>query len=182
MVIAGYMVPTVLPADSLAWRRSLVASLGAIVAGNPARTLRPERLRKGSSAIPLGRFFKGTTPDKTFTTQIVRIGDELEILALSAEPTVEWQGILEDATTRAQGIRLYTGYLGAVFGYLPTAKQVTEGGYEVNGFQSLFGMSGHFDSVRIGPAVAGCVRSALEALKHTKDGAVSRAGSSTGAG
>ena len=79
-------------------------------------------------------------------------------------------------------IRLYTGYLGAVFGYLPTAKQVTEGGYEVNGFQSLFGMSGRFDSRRIFPAVAGCVRSALEALEHPNDRAAPCAGSSPGTG
>ena len=65
--------------------------------------------------------------------------------ALSAEPTLAWQRILDDAAPRAaQAIRLYTGYLGDVFGYLPTAKQVREGGYEVNGFQSLFGTIGPF--------------------------------------
>ena len=81
----------------------------------------------------------GATPDKELAVHIVRLDDDLEILALSAEPTVDWQHILDEACPRLpQGIRLYTGYLGAVFGYLPTAKQVTEGGYEVNGFQRLF--------------------------------------------
>jgi hypothetical protein len=98
-------------------------------------------------------------------------------LALSAEPTVEWQRILDDASPHAsRTMRLYTGYLGAVFGYLPTAKQVTEGGYEVNGFQSLFGLSGRFDSNRILAAVTGCVGSAIDDLERTDDGAVARAG------
>lgn len=177
MVIAGYMVPTVTSADSVAWRESLVARLDAIIAEGPARTLRPARLRSGSSAIALGAFFKGTAPDKKLTVQILRLGDELELLALSAEPTVEWQGILDDASPRpSQSIRLYTGYLGDVFGYLPTARQVTEGGYEVNGFQSLFGMSGRFDPNRILAAVTGCVRSAVENLERADESAISCAG------
>jgi hypothetical protein len=60
------------------------------------------------------------------------------------------------------------GYLGALFGYLPTAAQVAEGGYEVDGFQPLFGLSGHFEADRITPAVVGCVRSAFEAMELAK--------------
>ena len=177
MVIAGYMVPSVTSADSVAWRESLTAGLGAIIAEGPAKTLRPQRLRSGSSAIPLSAFFTGIAPDKKLAVQILRLGDGLEIFALSAEPTVDWQRILDDASPRAsQAIRLYTGYLGDVFGYLPTARQVTEGGYEVNGFQSLFGMSGRFDSIRIFAAVTGCVRSAIDDLEGADNRAVSRAG------
>jgi hypothetical protein len=177
MVVAGYMVPSVTSADSVAWRESLVARLGAVIAGGPSQTLRPERARTGSSVIPLSAFFAGTAPDKKLTVQILRLGDALEIIALSAEPTVEWQAILDDAISASpQAIRLYTGYLGDVFGYLPTARQVSEGGYEVNGFQSLFGMSGRFDASRIFAAVTGCVRSAVDDLERTDDGAVARAG------
>lgn len=177
MIIAGYMVPTVTSADAVAWRESLVTALGAIVAQGPARTLRPDGLRAGSSAIPLSAFFTGTTPDKRLTVQILRLGDQLEIFALSAEPTVEWQGILDDACPgSSKAIRLYTGYLGDVFGYLPTARQVTEGGYEVNGFQSLFGLSGRFDANRIAATVTGCVNSAIDSLERADDGAVSCAG------
>ncbi len=139
--------------------------------------LRPERVRTGSSAIPLSAFFTGTAPDKKLTVQILRLGDELEVVALSAEPTVEWQRILDETSPHAsQAIRLYTGYLGDVFGYLPTARQVTEGGYEVNGFQSLFGMYGRFDSNRILAAVTGCVTSAIDNLERADDGAMTCAG------
>jgi hypothetical protein len=177
MVIAGYMWPVTSSADSVAWRESLVNRFGAIIDGGVSQTLRPMCLQSGSSAIPLGAFFTGTAPDKKLTVQILRLGEELEIFALSAEPTVEWQAILNDAAPRAsQAIRLYTGYLGEVFGYLPTASQVTEGGYEVNGFQSLFGMSGRFDQNRILSAVTGCVKQAIDDLERAEAGAVSCAG------
>jgi hypothetical protein len=95
--------------------------------------------------------------------QVVRIGNQLEIVALSAEASVEWERILDDAmSTRLGQIRLYAGYMGALFGYLPTAAQIPKGGYEVEGFQPLFGLSGRFDPAKIGPAVIGCVKRALE--------------------
>ena len=81
--------------------------------------------------------------------------------------TVELHRILDGAfPASVQTLRLYTGYLGAAFGYLPTAKQVTEGGYEVNGFQSLFGLSGRFEPGRIEPAVCECLKSALDELER----------------
>ena len=101
-------------------------------------------------------------PDKMLAAQIVRIGEELEIVSLSAEATVGWERILDEVVPVDSGrIRLYAGYLGALFGYLPTAAQVPEGGYEVAGFQALFGLSGDFKSDRIDPAVAGCVKEIL---------------------
>ena len=116
-------------------------------------------MQTGSAQIPLGDFFEGSSPDKPLAVQVVRIGEELEIVALSAEACVEWQRILDEAVPLPAGrIRLYAGYLGALFGYLPTAAQIPEGGYEVEGFQPLFGLSGRFESGRIGPAIAGCVR------------------------
>ena len=170
MVVAGYMVPTVTSADSVAWRESLVARLDAIIVDGPERTLRPQQLRAASSAIPLSAFFAGTAPDKKFTVQILRLGDQLEIFAMSAEPTVEWQEILDEAAPRyPQRFRLYAGYLGAMFGYLPTASQAAEGGYEVKGFQSLFGMSGRFKSDKIGVAVCDCIRVALDDLERASD-------------
>jgi hypothetical protein len=82
---------------------------------------------------------------------------------------VEWERVLDQALPIQSGrIRLYAGYLGAVFGYLPTAAQVPEGGYEVEGFQPFFGMSGRFESDQIGAAVAGCVKSAFEDLERAK--------------
>ena len=108
-------------------------------------------------------FFHGSVPAKKLAAQVVGIGDELEILALSAEASVGWERILDEAIPAPPGrIRLHAGYLGALYGYLPTPTQVAEGGYEVEGFQPLFGLSGRFKPAEIGPAVVGCVRRAFQ--------------------
>jgi hypothetical protein len=149
------------------WSQSLAAGVCDIAQGRPAKTFAPTNLQMGSARIPLGDFFTGSTPDKMLTAQIVGIGEELEIVALSAEPSVEWQRTLDEAVPApSRRIRLYAGYLGALFGYLPTAAQIPQGGYEVEGFQPLFGLSGHFMPDRIGPAMAGCVRDALADLER----------------
>jgi hypothetical protein len=88
------------------------------------------------------------------------------LVALSAEVTVEWEAILDrEAPVRDGILRLYAGYLGALYGYLPTAVQIREGSYEVKGFQPLFGLSGHFDAEKIIPAVADCVKRAIHDSK-----------------
>ena len=132
--------------DWARWSQSLTAGVCDIAQGDPVTTFSPTSLQTGSAGIPLGDFFKGSTPAKMLAAQVVRIGEELEIVALSAEATVEWEPILDEAVPAPSGrIRLYAGYLGALFGYLPTAAQVPEGGYEVEGFQPLFGLSGRFE-------------------------------------
>jgi hypothetical protein len=155
--------------DWVRWSQSLAVRLCEITQRDRAGTFSPSRLRTGSAAIPLDDFFHGSVPDKMLSAQIVRIGDELEIVALSAEVTVEWERILDQAIPTAPGrIRLHAGYLGALFGYLPTAAQIPQGGYEVEGFQPLFGLSGRFQSDRIEPAITGCVKSAFEDLERAK--------------
>jgi len=152
--------------DWMRWSQSLATTVCDIAQGSPAVRFLPTRLQTGSAGIPLGDFFEGSVPDKPLAVQVVRIGQEtgqaLEIVALSAEACVEWQRILDEAMPPAETlVRLYVGYLGALFGYLPTAAQIPEGGYEVEGFQPLFGLSGHFEADRISAAVVGCVRNAF---------------------
>jgi len=166
-IVSGPLFASPSAEDWGRWSRSLAAGVYDIAQGSPAKTFSPASLQTGSVKIPLGDFFKGTIPDKMLAAQIVRIGNELEIVALSAEPSVEWERILDEAVPIPAGrIRLYAGYLGALFGYLPTAAQVLEGGYEVEGFQPLFGLSGRFDPGLIGPAVTGCVKDAFEMLER----------------
>jgi hypothetical protein len=165
--------PLFVPASADEWTRwsqSLAEGVCGIAQGKPVTTFSPANLQTGSTKIPLGDFFTGSIPDKMLAAQVVRIGEELEIVALSAEPSVEWQRTLDEAVPVRSGcVRLYTGYLGALFGYLPTAAQIPQGGYEVEGFQPLFGLSGHFKADRIGPAIAGCVSDAFEDLERAKE-------------
>jgi hypothetical protein len=157
--------------DWVRWSRDLAARVCDIAQAGPIKRCSPATLQTGSASIALNSFFSGTTPDKKLTAQIARLGEEFEIVALSAEPSVEWERILDAAAPVGSGrIRLYAGYLGALYGYLPTPAQVPEGGYEVEGFQPLFGLSGHFDSDRIGAAVAGCVTGAFADMERKTAG------------
>jgi hypothetical protein len=152
--------------DWTRWSQSMAAAVRDVLTAGPSTTLPTDSLQCGSASLALDAFFCGSKPDKDLAVQIVRIGQQLEIVALSAEVTVPWQGILDTALPPADGvIRLHAGYAGALFGYLPTAAQVAEGGYEVVGFQQLFGLSGHFEADRIEPAVIGCVRRAFDDLE-----------------
>jgi hypothetical protein len=153
--------------DCMRWRKDLANRVCDIAQGSPGMTFSPSSLRTGSARIPLSDFFAGSTPDKPLTARVIGIGEELEIMALSAEACVGWQPLLDEAIPIESGrLRLYAGYLGALFGYLPTATQVPQGGYEVEGFQPLFGLSGRFIAGRIGPAVAGCARRAFDDLQQ----------------
>jgi hypothetical protein len=169
IVAFGNLFPNLSAEDWKRWSRSLAASVCDIAQGDPVKTLLGTSLQTGSASIPLDSFFVGLTPPKKLAAQIVRIGEEFEIVALSAEPTVGWEGILDEAFPVPSGrIRLYAGYLGALFGYLPTATQVLQGGYEVVGFQPFFSLSGKFDSGRIDSAVTGCVRSAFDDVERAR--------------
>lgn len=156
-------------ADWMRWSKGLASGVCDIALGSTCKAFSPKSLRTGSANIPLSDFFAGATPDKLLAAQVIEIGEELEIVALSAEACVGWARILDAAVPIRPGrIRLYAGYLGALFGYLPTAAQVPEGGYEVEGFQPLFGLSGRFVEDQIGAAVTGCVKRAFEDLEQAK--------------
>jgi hypothetical protein len=151
------------------WSEELAAKVVEIAQGPSGELAAPTYLATGSASLPLGGFFRGATPDKPLAVQIVRLGDILELVALSAEASVEWQDILDrQFPAQAARTRLYAGYLGAMFGYLPTAAQIPEGGYEVEGFQPLFALSGNFDSEKITPAVVGCVELAFGDLQRRR--------------
>ena len=165
--MSGPTFPATAAEEWKRWSESLAARVVEIAQGSSGIKTSPAKLAIGSAGIPLGDFFAGSTPDKPLTTQAVRLGDVFELIALSAEVTVEWQAILDRAIPVPDGhIRLYAGYLGALFGYLPTAVQIGQGGYEVEGFQPLFGLSGKFDAEKITPAVIDCVKQAVAAAGH----------------
>ena len=151
--------------DWARWSEGLADKVVAIAEHPAGTTDAAAALSVGMAQIPLAEFFRGSAPDKPLTVQALRLGEAFELVALSAEVTVDWQSILDCALPAADGrLRLYAGYLGALYGYLPTPRQIGEGGYEVTGFQRLFGLSGNFDAGKIAPAVIGCVKRAIDDL------------------
>jgi hypothetical protein len=164
-VMSGPSFPAPATGEWTRWSDDLAARLVAIAVAPLAKVFSPANLAAGSASIPLGEFFKGSAPDKPLAVQVIRFGHALELVALSAEVTVEWQDIIDrEVPVRDGRTRLYAGYLGALFGYLPTSFQIGQGGYEVEGFQPLFGLSGDFDPEKITPAVIDCVKRAFDDL------------------
>jgi hypothetical protein len=164
-MISGPTFPPYAADDWKRWSENLAAMVAAIAEQPPEKTDAPATLSIAVAQVPLADFFDGVAPDKPLTVQALRLGSAIEIVALSAEVTVEWQPILDSSLPAGEGrLRLYAGYLGTVYGYLPTPRQIGEGGYEVTGFQRLFGLSGNFDAGKIVPAVVGCAKRALDDL------------------
>jgi hypothetical protein len=169
-VMSGPTFPPTAAGEWTRWSENLAAGVAAIADAAPVKVTSPTELATGSASVALSKFFRGSAPDKPLTVQIIRLGETIELVALSAEATVEWRDIIDQELPVENGrIRLYAGYLGALFGYLPTPVQIRQGGYEVEGFQPLFGLSGHFDADAIIPAVMGCVQRAFVALRRRND-------------
>lgn len=72
------------------------------------------------------------------------IGNALIFVGVSAEVVSIYSHFLRQLT-QAQYI-VPVGYMGEVFGYLPTKQMLLEGGYEATGFKSSFLVNGEFNS------------------------------------
>jgi hypothetical protein len=168
ILIAGPSFPAITHDDWKQWNDGLAEAVLRIAAEPAEKSSQPAALATGSAKLPLDAFFRGSAPDKPLVAQTLTLGADIEVIALSAEVTFGWQAILDRQIPAQNGrLRLYAGYLGALYGYLPTREQIREGGYEVEGFQRLFGLSGHFDAEKITPAVVDCVKRALDDLAST---------------
>jgi hypothetical protein len=168
--IQGPTFPPSTPDDYVRWSESLAAAVVRIAQSRANEQPATGTLATGLADVALSSFFEGKTPDKPLLAHIVRLG-AIELMTLSAEVTMEWQPILENKIPPRDGrLRLYAGYLGTLYGYLPTPDQIREGGYEVTGFQHLFGLSGRFDAEKIVPAVVDCVKRAVDDLERAPQG------------
>jgi hypothetical protein len=74
----------------------------------------------------------------------ISFGDKLSFYTISAEPVSEYSKILIDIFD--DEFYIFTGYSDNVFGYLPTQKQIEEGGYESEFSFNTFLITGNFHS------------------------------------
>src|SRR5262249_42603562 len=112
--IAGPTFPSSTPDDYIGWSESLAADMVRIAQGRADKPPEAGALATGLAEIALSSLFQGKAPDKPLTVQIVRLG-AVELIALSAEVTMEWQRILESKVPPRDGrLRLYAGYLGTL--------------------------------------------------------------------
>lgn len=128
----------------------MLAERVVTVLEGPMATIPGARLAARSTRIslplqePLGK--DGPEPESPGpTTDLevawMRLADGLSILALNAEPVVEY-GLW--TKRRFEGRVLPIGYSNGMIGYLPTASQVDEGGYEARDSAAYFGLPAPF--------------------------------------
>lgn len=90
-------------------------------------------LRVEAQAVPWSTMLDGPVGG-ALQLQRLALGDSVDLLGGNAEfcsPWLRWG--------RPGRTTVHVGYLGDVFGYLPSEQQVREGGYEVHGFMRPFG-------------------------------------------
>jgi hypothetical protein len=138
------------------WVTTLSRTIGDLAMATPDSVEDLGPIFAACASVPIGEFFAGRLRNDTaMRVCALRLAKRLELLALGAEPCLDWLHVVTAELGAADGIRLHVGYCGDVFGYLPLPEQVDEGGYEVDGFQPLFSMSGRFRKETLRAAVTG---------------------------
>ncbi len=85
-------------------------------------------------------FDAGKQPRETYTAPLAlwQFGDDLTLLAFSGETVVDYARFAEK---RLGPLRLWiAGYSNDLFGYLPSARVLEEGGYETRGLYVDYGL------------------------------------------
>lgn len=129
-----------LPLSSLPEREQLESSALAPGVLGEWSSIMLERLDSLSSSIPL-------------EITVVTLADGLSLIGLNAEVVVDYGLFIKRIT---QGSALPIAYTNGMIGYIPTAQQLSEGGYETHESTLYFAMASSFDH-----AVESTVKQAL---------------------
>lgn len=99
------------------------------------------RLMTRRTSVDLSALGLSGETDK-LTFHLLEIDEKLCMICISAEVCWEYADVVR--RTFAGKTIWPVGYVDSVFGYLPTQAMLSEGGYEVTGFQRSFGIKGEF--------------------------------------
>jgi hypothetical protein len=127
------------------WAKSLAenACMALETAATAPRSM--ATLSSDERAIPLGELIHGLPAGheaERLRIQAVTLTPSIVLVAFSCEPTSGWADIVRDLLPGKAVLPV--GYVNQVFGYLPTAREAIQGGYEVDGFKHFFSLEGPF--------------------------------------
>ena len=128
------------PENYKQWCSGLLNAIDNTLSSNP-RNIKGKTLNNQITYIPLKELihnYKGPVND--LKIQKWQFGGVL-LVCMSAEPVTEYYNILKPFI---KDDFIPIGYTADSFGYLPVSKQVKEGGYESEGFFTLFSIDGKF--------------------------------------
>ena len=97
-----------------------------------------------------------------YLAQTIRFGDDLTLVALSGEATVDYSLRLKKELAGAPV--WVAGYCNDVFGYLASRRVLEEGGYEAVGSTGFYGLPGGF-ALSVEEAVVGKVKDEIRRMK-----------------
>jgi len=121
------------------WADSLAARVAETASAPPRRPVTgPIRARRVTR--PLGSFVLGVSDERQVTFHRVMLGRELTVVGVSAEVVTEYGALVN--STFGGSINIPVGYIDEVYGYLPTARMLREGGYEGSWFLRPFALEG----------------------------------------
>ena len=114
--------------------RSLATSVEAALEMNQSAT-RHQRLIRGKLSSALERVdLEFKTPDRAdfaYPVQVIRLGDDLMLVALGNEVVVDYSLRLKRELTKPDGPAVWVaGYSNVYSGYIPSKRVLLEGGYE----------------------------------------------------
>lgn len=124
------------PAEHQSWSASLSQAVQAAPEAAVQRPSGPVSVYRKEVATAK---FVLQSKVKSAVFQAIDFGN-LRLVGINAEPVVEYRACISRRTTGEPEI-WPVGYLGDVFGYVPTNMQLTEGGYEATGFCRNFACS-----------------------------------------
>jgi hypothetical protein len=123
------------------WADSLAVRVSEIARGSGRPLDQPLEIRRLDRQV--SEFLSDAEPDRPFSLHRVSWGGAAALVGVSAEPMTEQGDWIRQASPGGCAV-VPVGYIDEVFGYLPTSKIASEGGYEANGFFEYFSIQGEF--------------------------------------
>jgi hypothetical protein len=135
-LLQGYQFRDFTKQEYTLWIKKLINlffSDREVVHSQASKNTRPVKINWDS------RKFVLNSQSESVSLQIMPLGPII-LVGLSCEPTVS---LAEDIVNLHEFGQLWPcGYLGDVYGYLPSRKEILSGGYEVDGFRNSFDCGG----------------------------------------
>jgi hypothetical protein len=121
------------------WAASLAARVASI-ASVPSRRPVSGPIRARRVTRPLDGFVLGTSDERQVAFHRVMLGRDLAVVGVAAEVVTEYGALVN--STFDGSVNIPVGYIDEVYGYLPTARMLREGGYEASWFLRPFALEG----------------------------------------
>lgn len=121
------------------WADSLATGVADTASVPPRRSVNgPIHARRITR--PLENFVLGISDERQVAFHRVTLGKELTVVGISAEVVTEYGALVN--STFDGSINIPVGYIDEVYGYLPVARMLQEGGYEASWFLRPFALEG----------------------------------------